>query len=186
MSANAPKNKYSQNTDPHEKRRIQNLPECVRFLHNYCIAIHSDWQNAAWIGSLISRRHSKRSSSALNGQIQSRVPPCEAPIYQMSVSPFWRGARLQKKQHKGLQHLQSVALSPTKTFTRKWCKSRSRKKCCCSSLKTQLRGSLCSDDLISHLSMWANRARVGSKHDKWHTEKLVAPSASFWRSNVGA
>lgn len=95
-------------------------------------------------------------------------------------------ARLRKRQHKGLQHLQSVSLSRTKTFTRKWCKSRRRKKCCCSSLKAQLRGSLCLDHLFSHLSMSANRASVGSKHDKWHIEKVEPPSASFWWSTVGA
>lgn len=113
-------------------------------------------------------------------------PSLWVPHLSKWVSLPLYGSWPRKRQHRGLQHLQSVSLWQTKTFTRKWCKSRRRKKCCCSSLKPQLRGRLCSDNLLSHLSMWANRASAGSKHDKWHIEKVKAPSAPLGRSTLGA
>lgn len=149
---------------------------CVWFLNVYCITIYFDWQNAAWIGSFISTEHRKRSSSALNGLIQSMVPPprWEAPIYQNECLPPFEGRTTQRQwQHKGLQHLKSVSLSLTKTFARKWCRSRRRKKCYCSSLITKLRGSLCSDDLFSRLSKQSQCGMETWRMTRWEIRGTI-------------
>lgn len=174
--------KYPQKEDPHEKWKTSttNLPVCFWFLNVYCIVIYFYWQNAAWIGSFISTEHSKRSSSTLNGQIQSSPPPfLWVPHLSKWVSPPLEGRTTPETQR-------FTAFTVRATVTNKDLHKEVMQITQEEEVLLPLRGSLCRDDLFSHLSMWANRASVGSKHDKWHRENLEAPSASFWRITVGA
>lgn len=121
-----------------------------------------------------------------------RIPlSVRPPFIKMSICPPRRRVtRLRKRQHHATQRFTAFTFRVTvanKDLHKEVMQVTQEEEVLLQLFKISARGgSLGSDDLFSHPSIWTSRASVGSKHDEWHIEKLEAPSASFWSSTVGA